>query len=445
MTPQQTAIAGAVQALAPWMQYICHACGYIYNEAEGDPDSGLAAGTRFADIPEDWACPLCGVTKSDFELYAAPNLDALRAQASGCAPAMTSAARHTPGVLIVGAGRAGWQLAEALRALDAKVPITIVTACAGDVYDKPLLSVALARQIAPEKLVKETGADTARRLNVRLLAHTHAVRICKDTRQLRTTRGTLPYDQLVLAHGAQAALPPALPAALCWRINHLGAYRQLRAALGDAAVTGPKDVLIVGAGLIGSELANDLALGGHRVTLLDVQPEPLARWHADKAGAKVLQAWKDLPIRFVGEVKVASVERLALGVDRLWQPLPAGMPAGPQTTRLRISTECGQHFAADQVIVAAGLQTPSRLAQSAGLAWADGIAVDPQTLRTSEERIHAMGDCVTLNGQASRYIEPIARQAKTIAAAITACEPVPYEARRAVIRVKTTSLPLTLH
>jgi len=445
MTAQPTSIAGAVQALAPWMQYICHACGYIYNEADGDPDSGLAPGTRFCDIPDDWACPLCGVTKSDFELYAAPNLDALRAQASGCAPAITSAARHTPGVLIVGAGRAGWQLAEALRALDAAVPITLVTACAGDVYDKPLLSVAMARQIAPDKLIKETGADAARRLNVRLLPHTHAIRICKDTQQLRTTRGTLRYDRLVLAHGAQAALPPALPPALCWRINHLGAYLQLRAALGEAAVTGPKDVLIVGAGLIGSELANDLALGGHRITLLDVQGEPLARWHADKAGAQVLQAWKDLSIRFVGEVKVASVERLGLDSERLWQPLADGMARAGQTTRLRITTECGQHFAADEVIVSAGLQTPSRLAQSAGLAWADGIAVDPHTLATSEERIHAMGDCITLDGQASRFIEPIARQAKTIAAALTGCEPIPYEARAAVIRVKTTSMPLTLH
>ena len=425
MNTQQTLISAAVQALAPWQQYICHACGYIYNEAEGDPDSGLAAGTRFSDIPEDWACPLCGVTKSDFERYEAPSLDALRERASGCAPAMTSAARHTPGVVIVGAGRAGWQLAEAIRARDATLPITLVTACAGDVYDKPLLSVAMARQIAPENLVKETGANAARRLNVRLLPHTHAIRICKETQQLRTTRGTLRYDQLVLAHGAQAALPPALPAALCWRINHLGAYLQLRAALGEAAATGPKDVLIVGAGLIGSELANDLALGGHRITLLDVQGEPLARWHAEQAGAQVLQAWKDLPIRFVGGVKVARVERLG--------------------ARLRVTTECGQHFATDHVIAATGLQTPSRLAQSAGLAWQNGIAVAPGTLATSDARIHAMGDCITLDGQASRYIEPIARQAQTLAASLCGCAPVPYEARPAVVRVKTTSRPLTLH
>jgi len=179
-----------------------------------------------------------------------------------------------------------------------------VTACAGDVYDKPLLSVAMARQLAPEELIKESGADAARRFEVRLLAHAHAIRICRDTRRLRTTRGTLRYEQLVLAHGAQAALPAALPAALCWRINHLGAYLQLRAALGDAAESGPKDVLIVGASLIGSELAKDLALGGHHITLLDVQTEPLARWQAEQAGQQVLQAWQDLPIRFVGGVKV---------------------------------------------------------------------------------------------------------------------------------------------
>jgi rubredoxin-NAD+ reductase len=316
-------------------------------------------------------------------------------------------------------------MAEHLRAADVDVPITLVTACAGDVYDKPLLSVAMARQLNPEKLVRESGAAAAVRLNLRLLAHTHAISISADSKQLRTTRGTLRYDQLVLTHGAQAALPAPLPAALCWRINHLGAYLQLRAALGDVAQSGPKDVLIIGAGLVGSELANDLALGGHHITLLDVQSEPLARWQTEQAGQQVLQAWAALPIRFVGGVKVAAVEKIG--------------------SRILVTTECSQQFEADQVIAATGLQTPSRLAHSAGLAWQNGIAVDAHTLRTSQPAIHAMGDCITIDGQPSRYIEPIARQAKTIAAAIACCAPEPYEQRAVVVRVKTTSLPLTLH
>ena len=210
----------------PYLQYICDACGYIYDEAVGDADSGLAAGTRYEDIPDDWACPLCGVTKSDFTLYEAPDIEALRARAGSAAPVAKRGG--TPGVVIVGGGRAGWQMAEALRALDADLPITLVSACAADVYDKPLLSVAMARQMDPARLVKESGADAAKRLGVRLLAHTDAVRICPETQSLRTTRGTLRYDQLVLAHGAMAALPPALPAALVWRVNHLGAYQRRR-------------------------------------------------------------------------------------------------------------------------------------------------------------------------------------------------------------------------
>ena len=49
-------------------RYICDLCGYIYDEAEGDLDNGIAAGTKFEDIPEDWVCPLCGAGKEDFSL-----------------------------------------------------------------------------------------------------------------------------------------------------------------------------------------------------------------------------------------------------------------------------------------------------------------------------------------------------------------------------------------
>jgi rubredoxin-NAD+ reductase len=412
-------VAAAVQALAPYQSFLCDACGYIYHEADGDPDGGLPPGTRYADIPDGWACPLCGVTKADFRPYTPPSLDSLRAALPRSAP--VAARGGAPGVVIVGAGRAGWQMAEALRALDADLPITLVSQCAGDRYDKPLLSVALARGLAPATLARESGPAAAARLKLRLLAHTQAVRVCADTRTLRTTRGVLRYDHLVLAHGAQPALPATLPPELCWRINHLDAYQGLRAALGES----PKDVAIVGAGLIGSELANDLALGGHRITLLDTQPAPLARWPADVAGTPLLGAWKDLAIRFVGGVQVARLERVA--------------------GRYRLTTACGQRFAADQVIAATGLQTPTRLAHSAGLAWHNGIAVDGATLRTSVARIHALGDCIAVNGQPSRFIEPIARQARAIAAEVCGTAAVPYEPRAAVVRVKTTSHPLTLH
>lgn len=45
----------------------CTVCGYVYNEEAGDPDHGIAPGTKFADIPADWVCPVCGVGKDDFQ------------------------------------------------------------------------------------------------------------------------------------------------------------------------------------------------------------------------------------------------------------------------------------------------------------------------------------------------------------------------------------------
>lgn len=49
-------------------KYLCTVCQWVYDPEVGDPDGGIAPGTAFEDIPEDWVCPLCGVGKEDFEL-----------------------------------------------------------------------------------------------------------------------------------------------------------------------------------------------------------------------------------------------------------------------------------------------------------------------------------------------------------------------------------------
>ncbi len=49
-------------------KWICVPCGYVYDPEVGDPDGGVAAGTPFEEIPDDWVCPVCGMDKSSFEL-----------------------------------------------------------------------------------------------------------------------------------------------------------------------------------------------------------------------------------------------------------------------------------------------------------------------------------------------------------------------------------------
>ena len=54
--------------MSEYRKYECTVCGHIYDEAAGDPDSGIEPGILWEDLPDDWRCPECGVGKSDFEL-----------------------------------------------------------------------------------------------------------------------------------------------------------------------------------------------------------------------------------------------------------------------------------------------------------------------------------------------------------------------------------------
>ena len=48
-------------------KYVCTLCGYVYDPELGDPDNGVAPGTQWEDVPDDWECPVCGASKDDFE------------------------------------------------------------------------------------------------------------------------------------------------------------------------------------------------------------------------------------------------------------------------------------------------------------------------------------------------------------------------------------------
>ena len=400
---------------AQWKQFICRACGLIYDEQAGDPDSGIAPGTKFEDIPDDWVCPLCGVVKADFEPYD---------HAVPVATVSSSSKVFTRGLgaVIVGAGHAGWAVAEALRALDPTLPITMVTSCNGDRYLKPELSIAMSRGYTRETIVRESGSDSAQRLSVRLLADTFVVGLTPSLHQVRTTRGTLRYTNLVLAMGAQPALLPVLPAQLCWRINELSAWSGLHQKLS----TGTKRVVIVGAGMVGCELADDFARAGHQVVLLDLQPQPLAALMPIQASERLRAGLEQTGVRFVGAVQVASVT------------------VGQDGSRL-VATQCGRAFEADEVVAATGLVTDARISKGAGLAFERGIAVDSKTLQTSAPDVYALGDCVSIEGAPCRFIEPISKQANAIAHAILDIEYSGYAHTQPVIRLKTKSMPVVMH
>jgi len=56
------------EMLMAYKKWVCNVCGYVYDEELGDPDHGIAAGTAWKDVPDDWECPECGAAKSDFDM-----------------------------------------------------------------------------------------------------------------------------------------------------------------------------------------------------------------------------------------------------------------------------------------------------------------------------------------------------------------------------------------
>ena len=65
---EKIVILQPVHTSVTYRKYMCVVCGYIYDEEQGDPEAGLAPGTRWEDVPLTWSCPDCGATKEDFEM-----------------------------------------------------------------------------------------------------------------------------------------------------------------------------------------------------------------------------------------------------------------------------------------------------------------------------------------------------------------------------------------
>jgi rubredoxin-NAD+ reductase len=407
---------------AGFQRWICDACGYIYDEAQGDPDSGLAAGTRYEDIPENWECPLCGLRKSDLRLLPdmpAPAMQAAKRPRAG--KAMNSKSRGSADhVVIIGAGIAGWSVAEAIRATDAETPVLLVTSCEGISYPKPALSTALAHGKDADAIAEQDALSKATSLGIEVRTETRVLKLDQKKKRVTTTKGGIEYGKLVLALGAsQRKLEVAGDAADdILRVNDLKAYRALRRRLEDDV----RHVTILGAGLIGCEFAEDLAGAGYAVTVVDPTDRPLTNL---------------LPAPAAEQLR-ARLE--AKGVEwRFTTTLDSLETSG---ARKRATFYDGNAIETDLVLSAAGLVANTQIAAKAGLAVARGIVTN-RSMQTDDPDVLAIGDCAEVEGQVFAYIEPIRRQAQTIAATLRG-EELPFDAKPPLVRVKTPSFPLSI-
>ncbi len=343
------------------------------------------------------------------------------------APAFDARSTVSLPIVIVGAGMAAWSVARELRKLDKATPLLIVAGDAASSYAKPMLSNAIALGKEAHQIAGQTADQMAAQLDAQVLARTRVHMIDQHARTIFTNAGTYGYRSLVLAVGADPVrLALAGDAAdQVISVNHLDDYAELRARL--ARVGGAARVTILGAGLIGCEFADDLATGGHHVTLVDPNPRPLSALAAPSLSHALTQAWN------------GSTVALRLGTT-------AQSVAREGTAALAVTLADGSVLAADVVISAVGLRPSTALAQASQLEVRRGIVVDPYG-QTSASDIYALGDCAeyTTAGASSvlPYVAPLMTAARAIAATL-AGTPTRIELKADAVIVKTPSYKLAL-
>lgn len=269
------------------------------------------------------------------------------------------------GVIIIGAGHAGSQLAVSLHAEGHAGPVTLIDAEDALPYHKPPLSKTFLKDPAaqPQPLRAASAYDAAG--VIRLTGRVIAIDVA--ARHVTLDGQTLSYDDLVLATGARNRMLPDLDgAANVHSLRDLADAARLRAAL-----AGAQSVTVIGGGFIGLESAAALAVMGKTLTVLEAAPRVLARVAAPETSARVERVLADLGVTLRTGFKGSGYSR-----------------DGNRVTAVLAE---GEAIPCDLLLVGIGAVADTVLARAAGIACQGGILTDGH-LRTSAPHVWAIGD-----------------------------------------------------
>lgn len=325
----------------------------------------------------------------------------------------------TSPVVIIGTGLAGYNLAREFRKLDAQTPLLLITADDGRSYSKPMLSTGFAKLKDADGLCMAEPGAMAEQLKAEIRTHTRISGIDPGHKRLWIGEEAVEYRDLVLALGAQTVQVPIEGDGghLVFPINDLEDYARFR-----AAAVGKQRVLILGAGLIGCEFANDMSLGGFQVDVVAPCEQVMPTLLHPAAAAAVQAGLQGLGVRFHLGPVLTRLQQVAQGLEA--------------------HLSDGSVIACDLVVSAIGLRPRTDLAAAAGLQTNRGVSVDRE-LRTSHANIFALGDCAEVDGINLLYVMPLMSCARALAQTL-AGKPTAVAYGPMPVTVKTPACPLVV-
>ncbi len=321
------------------------------------------------------------------------------------------------GIVIIGSGFAARQLVKNIRKQDATIPLTLIAADSMDEYNKPDLSHVISQGQRADDLTRQTAGEFAEQFNLRLFPHTWVTDIDAEARVVKSQNNQWQYDKLVLATGASAFVPPVPGRELMLTLNSQQEYRACETQLQDA-----RRVLIVGGGLIGSELAMDFCRAGKAVTLIDNAASILASLMPPEVSSRLQHRLTEMGVHLLLKSQLQGLEKTDSGI--------------------LATLDRQRSIEVDAVIAATGLRPETALARRAGLTINRGVCVDSY-LQTSNADIYALGDCAEINGQVLPFLQPIQLSAMVLAKNLLGNN-TPLKLPAMLVKIKTPELPLHL-
>jgi len=325
-------------------------------------------------------------------------------------------------VLVLGSGLAGWTVIKEFRKHDTQTPLMLLTADSGDAYPKPALSTAFAQNKLPAQLRNGLASELAAPLNLQLQTLTRALTLDLTKKELHTDQGVFAYSRLVLANGADPIRIPlegdAADSVLS--VNQLADYARLRERLHPGM-----RVLIMGAGLIGCEFANDLGRAGFKVQVADPASRALSALLPEQASLQLQQALTALSVAWYFGDSVIGLNK--------------------HSGALQATLKSGATLDTDLVLSAIGLRPQISWLKDAGLQCDKGVLVNP-FLQTSDPHVYALGDVAqyaSANNRLLPYVMPIMTAARALGASLAGTQTeVVFPVMP--VAVKTPDLPLLL-
>ena len=295
-------------------------------------------------------------------------------------------------LVIVGNGMVAGRFVDELLARNGDVfDLTVIGAEPEGSYNRIMLSSVLAKSAVAQSLIQKDAEWYAAR-NIRFVAGATVSAIQRDTKTLHTVCGQqFSYDELVLATGSRAATIPAANSEL----ENIFLFRTLADTDKIMSVArSAGSVLIVGGGLLGLEAAYGLAQFGIKVHLVHRSRWLLNR-QLDQNAAAMLQS-----------------VMTAMGVDFYLGDEVACFHGDQKLNAATLKS--GIELPADMAVIATGIVPNAELGHSAGLDVGRAVRVDDY-MRTSDAAISAIGECIEHDGCTFGLVDPLWRQAQTLA------------------------------